>query len=902
MLFMNIEYLNSKGDFKLENADENSYLYFPIGNEAGVMASITPTLHGDNKTGQNSFLLEPVSVEDLHTTNMGRNVWFRLNGKKMWAANGCSPMQNWTKFEGEEDSKDKVSLEAGKLWHKVVRSNKNLGISVTLLNYAPVGYQAEVMKVIVENTGDQELTMEPVIAIPLYGRSAQNIRDHRHVTSLLHRIYVKKNGIEVMPTLSFDERGHGLNQVSYGVFAQDEMGKVPAEFYPVLETFIGEGGNLNHPKAVMDQAYGKSISVSKETRIDGFEAMGAMKMKEEKLQPHGSKTYIVLLSYNGQGLELLEPEKEKEAFEQTLEYWKEQTGIEVKSGDQQFDQWLKWVCIQPTLRRIYGCSFLPHHDYGRGGRGYRDLWQDSLALLLNSRESIRHQLINYYCGVRIDGSNATIIGKEPGEFIADRNSIVRMWMDHGVWPFITTLLYVNQTGDSDILLEEITYFKDSIIHRGEERDGLWNEKIKELHTHTNGVYRGTILEHILVQNLTAFYDVGEHGHMRLLGADWNDALDMAREHGESVAFSAAYAGNMEKLGYLLGRLSRERGIKQISLSTEVMELVRKEISVYNSVSEKREVLNAYCNSCGSYISGKKEMISCEELGNKLLEMSEQIKRNIRESEWIQTDEKKHGGWFNSYYDNHKNQVEGVFQSGIRMMLTGQVFSILSNTATDEQISMMTKAADFFLFDEKVGGYRLNTNFNELKTDLGRMFGFAYGSKENGSVFSHMAVMYAYALYSRGFVKEGYKVIHHLYKQASDFETSRIFPGIPEYFNQNGRGLYNYLTGAASWYMLTVLTEMFGLKGSLGDMLIEPKLMACQFDEKGIAAIRSYFAQRKITVIYENIEHKEIGDYEVEEVYINEIRYRWNGNQPIIEKGVLDALDSNKEHIIRVKLA
>ena len=41
------------------------------------------------------------------------------------------------------------------------------------------------------------------------------------------------------------------------------------------------------------------------------------------------------------------------------------------------------------LRRIYGCSFLPHHDYGKGGRGWRDLWQDCLALLIMEPEQVR---------------------------------------------------------------------------------------------------------------------------------------------------------------------------------------------------------------------------------------------------------------------------------------------------------------------------------------------------------------------------------------------------------------------------------------------------------------------------------------------------------------------------------
>ena len=56
-----------------------------------------------------------------------------------------------------------------------------------------------------------------------------------------------------------------------------------------------------------------------------------------------------------------------------------------------------------------------------------------------------------------------------------------------------------------------------------------------------------VLEHILIQQLAAFYDVGVHNIYRLRGADWNDALDMAAENGESFAFTCAYAGNLHTL-------------------------------------------------------------------------------------------------------------------------------------------------------------------------------------------------------------------------------------------------------------------------------------------------------------------------------------------------------------------
>ena len=85
--------------------------------------------------------------------------------------------------------------------------------------------------------------------------------------------------------------------------------------------------------------------------------------------------------------------------------------------------------------------------------------------------------------------------------------------------------------------------------------------------------------------------------------------------------------------------------------------------------------------------------------------------------------------------------------------------------------------------------------------MGRMFGFAYGSKENGAVFCHMAVMYAYALLIRGRRAEADRVIDCLIGQSMDFEKARIYPGIPEYFDINGRGMYPYLTGAASWLLL-----------------------------------------------------------------------------------------------------
>jgi len=607
-------------------------------------------------------------------------------------------------------------------------------------------------------------------------------------------------------------------------------------------------------------------------QIDGKEAFGGIRFETITLKPGEKKTYVVILGVTDNALETDDivkayntSAKVEKALEDVKNYWQEKVNVTYHTADKNFDNFMRWVSFQPMLRRIYGCSFLPHHDYGRGGRGWRDLWQDCLSLLIMDPAGVRQMILDNYGGVRIDGTNATIIGEKQGEFVADRNNITRVWMDHGVWPFLTTKLYIDQTGDIEILTENVTYFKDKQIERGTNTDDRWKDRYGMKQKCVNGeVYYGTILEHLLLQHLGAFYEVGEHNHIRLRGADWNDALDMASENGESVAFTCAYAGNLKQMAECLKALQEKTGCTQVEMLEEARILLSDNEELYEDIEAKKHLLNDYLMLCRHNISGRKMQVEISALVRNLEHKAEWIMDHVRKEEWIE--DIGEGGWFNSYYDDNKNKVEGFFENGVRMMLTGQVFSIMSQTAKEEQVKKICKSADRYLYQKEVGGYRLNTDFKEQKFDLGRMFGFAYGEKENGAVFSHMTVMYANALYQRGFVKEGYKAIKTLADTALRFETSKIYPGIPEYFNAEGRGLYHYLTGAASWYMLTMVTECFGVKGELGNLVLKPKLVAEQFDRKGKASITLVFAEKQFEVIYRNPKELDFGEYCIKTVH------------------------------------
>ena len=682
--------------------------------------------------------------------------------------------------------------------------------------------------------------------------------------------------------MAFDERGHHRNEDVYAVYGRTSEGECPEEIYPTVISFTGEGGNLLDPRGARAGSAGLSVG----SVVTGEEAFAGLQFKKVTLESLDAVSFNIVMSFGAEGYEYLDSSKIASSFEESKKYWNDAKVIHVKTGDETFDGWMEWVSVQPQLRKLYGCSFLPYHDYGRGGRGWRDLWQDCLALLLKSPESVRDDLAGFFAGVRMDGSNATIIGSKPGEFIADRNGIARVWMDHGFWPMFTVNLYIGQTGDTDFLYIRKPYFKDRQILRGEAVDESFDiaSKPSEL-TISGELYEGTILEHMLIQQLTQFFDRGEHGNMRLRGADWNDALDMASKRGESVAFTAAYAGSMK----ILADLIRQSGKEEITVCGELTALL-KDID-YSDLDLLRETLLSYERSVASNVTGETVTVSADEIVNVLIKMSGHLRSHIISNEIVSDNEGNK--WFNGYYDNDSEKVEGMFGDSVRMMLTSQVFTTMFGIADDDMVRSVIKSCDKYLYAPAIGGYRLNTNFNEVKMNMGRAFGFAFGEKENGAVFCHMAVMYAYALYSRGFAREGYKVFDALYRQsvAEGPDGGRMYPGIPEYFNGKGRGMYPYLTGAASWAVMLVLKQMFGVSGRGGRLVLAPALLAEQFGDDGRAEVSLYHDGRPLKVTCINPGRKDFGEYKISRVTVGGAEYSCGSTEFEVPEESLSGADS-----------
>ena len=271
---------------------------------------------------------------------------------------------------------------------------------------------------------------------------------------------------------------------------------------------------------------------------------------------------------------------------------------------------------------------------------------------------------------------------------------------------------------------------------------------------------------------------------------------------------------------MLNKLKEKK--KSVPILKEMLVLLDRRHAPVNYLhyKEKQKRLEEYLEKTKN-ISGEKVAVDIDDLISDLRHKSDHMFTWLRDKEWLKE------GFFNGYYDNSGRRVEGRRGGDIRMRLHAQVFAIMSGVATDEQIRKAWASINKHLRSKRFGGFRLNTDFKDVYMDLGRAFGFSYGDKENGAFFNHMVVMLANALYKRGFIREGHEVLRSIYKMATSDEA-KIYPMIPEYFNNEGKGLYYYLTGSASWYIYTLMEEVLGIQFNFGKIILQPNLRPSDF--------------------------------------------------------------------------
>lgn len=298
--------------------------------------------------------------------------------------------------------------------------------------------------------------------------------------------------------------------------------------------FLGRGGTFTLPVALM--------RLGLETRISPGEDPCAVLQIHMDLMPEATdEIYFVLGQGNDKAhaMDLVkkyhDPAYVGEAFERTHVFWDRFLNtIQVKTPDLAADLILnRWMIYQTLSCRIWGRSGFYQSS---GAFGFRDQLQDVLALLPIDPAITRSQILNA-AKQQFEAGDVMHWWHPPsGRGVRTRFSDDLLWL-----PYVTTL-YIETTGDRQILEEMIPFRKAAPLSDGEdERYGEYSQ--------TDIAY--TLLDHCQ-RAIEKGSTYGLHGLPLMGTGDWNDGMNRVGEkgHGESVWLAWFISDVLNRFGSL----------------------------------------------------------------------------------------------------------------------------------------------------------------------------------------------------------------------------------------------------------------------------------------------------------------------------------------------------------------
>lgn len=169
----------------------------------------------------------------------------------------------------------------------------------------------------------------------------------------------------------------------------------------------------------------------------------------------------------------------------------------------------------------------------------------------------------------------------------------------------------------------------------------------------------------------------------------------------------------------------------------------------------------------------------------------------------------------------------------KIFINSQSWSIICGAAQEKKCEQQViESMEKFLFTECGLPVTVSPPFTYMHEDIGKLTLKTPGTSENGSMYSHACMFYAYSLYKIGKNDKAWKVLRNLLTGSDEnpIEKSGQLPlYIPNFYTGPfeprlvGKSSHNAGTGTVAWYLCAIITELFGLKPELNGFKIEPKL-------------------------------------------------------------------------------
>ncbi len=167
----------------------------------------------------------------------------------------------------------------------------------------------------------------------------------------------------------------------------------------------------------------------------------------------------------------------------------------------------------------------------------------------------------------------------------------------------------------------------------------------------------------------------------------------------------------------------------------------------------------------------------------------------------------------------------------RLFLNTQSWALMAGVPSKEREEKLLESVKRELYTP-FGPLLLYPPFKEWDPKWGRISIKKSGTTENGSVYNHASMFYAYALSQIGANDELYETLWRTLptnpenppKQNTQnpIYLSNYYYGLKESKNY-GRSSRHIGTGTVSWMLLLIIEEMLGVKATVDGLVLEPKL-------------------------------------------------------------------------------
>lgn len=167
----------------------------------------------------------------------------------------------------------------------------------------------------------------------------------------------------------------------------------------------------------------------------------------------------------------------------------------------------------------------------------------------------------------------------------------------------------------------------------------------------------------------------------------------------------------------------------------------------------------------------------------------------------------------------------------RIYLNPQTWSMLSGACDKQQKESLISQIEQQL-QTPFGHMMLAPSYTHMNENIGRLTQKHPGVAENGSVYNHAAIFYAYSLYQEHESDKAFNVLSKMLPREDDMLLKGQLPVfIPNYYRgayhqfpkHAGRSSQLFNTGTVAWYYRCLVEGLCGLKGVKDGLEISPQL-------------------------------------------------------------------------------